>query len=250
MEYEKYKKFIKKLEDKLIYYYNSIYSLSVTIQDNYESKNFKYNGIPMKSYLRVYHNYNSRATLNRNTGFHIPIDELNIRYTDWNKNKIYFRIDYWYRGESWEAYSIDKKTTSTLLDLISKYLTKDPGGDGISSCDVYLNYRSNKNKFNINTSYGNQDVNIGAVRDSGNLGKNFLVHFKVDYSRKEWVNYLKNNVISVTDDESTWDKSINDIINVINNINEKFSKYVQEIVTKGLNAFIDRLRDIIKNAEN
>lgn len=246
MEYEKYRKFLDKLEQKLKYYYNSIYSLDVNIKQYHTSRNYNYNGIPMKVYVGIEHNFNCKWNLNRNTGFHIPIDDLRIRYTDWENRNIYFKVDFLYNDVSWETYSIEKNR-DTLLELISKYLPKDCSD---WDCDVYLDYRLDKNKFNINTSYGNQDINISALRDRGERGPIFRVFFKVDYSRKEWVNYLKNNVVTVTDDESTWDKSIDDIINVINNINEKFSKYVQEIVTKGVNAFLDKLRDIIKNTEN
>ena len=117
--------------------------------------------------------------------------------------------------------------------------------------DVYISAGNALFSYKISTPYGETRSSIGAYRDpTNNWEQYFRINLRIDYGYSKRIRYLKNNVITVTEDESTWDNAINKILNVITTINKEVANCVKEIVLETMNQFLDRIESIIEQQDD
>ena len=184
-------------------------------------------------------------SLNDSEGFNFPIDELRIRNAS-AKNEL-FQVDFNYRSTLSQSYNFKGSQIDSLFDILAKYVK--PDYETINKNvhpDVFIDY-TDLSKYKVPTSHGEQITYVHAFRDpSDKTTQYFSVAFRIDYGYSKWIRYLKNNVITVTEDESTWDDAINKILDVITTINKEVANYVKEIVLGTLNEFIEKVKDIVK----
>ena len=249
MDYKLWDKFKEELTRRLQEYYKTNYNYDAVVQEKYDSRNFKINGVPSSNCLRVYFK-RDKVSINDSNDFNFPVDELRIRHTSPWKGKgedVLFQVDFHYRSTSIVSYNFKGPQIDSLFDVLAKYVKPDnatwsKGGNP----DVYIWY-DDMSFYKVSTSHGEDRARVDAFRDPNDkTTQYFRVNFNIDYGYSKWVRYLKNNVITVTDDESTWNDAINKILNVITTINKEVANYVKEIALGTLNEFIDKVKDIIK----
>lgn len=244
MDYELWKKFKEELTRRLQEYYKTNYNYDAVVQERYDSRNFKINGVRSSHCLRIYFR-RDKATLNDSDGFNFPIDELRIRNAS-AKDEL-FQVDFNYRSTSHAAYGFKGPQIDSLFDILAKYIK--PDYERLNKNvhpDVLIDY-TNMSECKVSTSQGEKIAYVYAMRDpSDKTTQYFSVGFRIDYSYAKWIRYLKNNVVTVTRDESTWNDAINKILDVITTINKEVANYVKEIALGTLNQFIDKVKDIVK----
>lgn len=243
MDYKVKDKFIDKLTIRLTNYYRNIYGVDARIQDNYESRRFSYNGIPLNNALRIYFMDVNKASINLGQkGFNIPVDELRIRYNNSSDNSMYMVVYFWYKNKLSDFYSYKEDNKKKILDLISKYCKVDESRANPDTWDVYIDgYTKPSFSYAIDTIQGKIPTSIIAGRRKGEDG--FLrVYFEIDYGFSKWNNFLRTNAVKITTDESTWYDSIDKIIDVIDTLNNLVSKFVKETTLQTLNLFLNDLK--------
>lgn len=244
MDYELWKKFKEELTRRLQEYYKTNYNYDAVVQERYESRNFKINGISTHTYLRIYFK-RDKMSLNDSEGFNFPIDELRIRNAS-AKNEL-FQVDFNYRSTLSRSYNFKGSQIDSLFDILAKYVK--PDYETLNKNvhpDVFIDY-TDLSKYKVPTSHGEQMTHVYAFRDPNDKTTQYLtVNFRIDYGYSKWIRYLKNNVITVTRDESTWNDAINKILDVITTINKEVANYVKEIALGTLNNFIEKVKDIVK----
>ena len=250
MDYKLRAKFIEKLTGRLQEYYKTNYNYDIVVQDRYESRNFKINGVPASNCLRIYFKRN-KVSLNDSNDFNFPIDELRIRNAS-AKDEL-FQVDFNYRSTLSETYNCKGPQIDSLFDILAKYV--EPAYDNLIDSDtheeihpdVYISADNALFSYKISTSYGETWSNIGAYRDTANHWEQyFRINLRIDYGYSKWIRYLKNNVVTVTEDESTWDNAIDKILDVITTINKEVANCVKEIVLETMSQFLDKIESIIK----
>ena len=195
-------------------------------------------------------------SLNDSDGFNFPIDELRIRYTSAdhrNGEDELFQVDFKYRSSLSHSYSFKGSQIDSLFDILAKYVK--PGYETLNKNvhpDVFIDYTNTVlSKYKVSTSHGEQTIFVSAFRDSNDkIDKYFIVNFHIDYGYSKWIRYLKNNVIKVTEDETTWNDAINKILDVITTINKEVANYVKEIVLGTMNQFLEKVKEVIKSQGN
>ena len=255
MDYKLWEKFKEELTRRLQEYYKTNYNYDAVVQEKYESRNFKINGISTHSCLRIYFQ-RYKVSLNDSDGFNFPIDELRIRHTSAdhrNGEDELFQVDFNYRSSLSHSYSFKGPQIDTLFDILAKYVK--PGYETLNKNvhpDVFIDYtNTDMSKYKVSTSHGEQTIFVSAFRDSNDKSdKYFIVNFHIDYGYSKWIRYLKNNVIKVTEDESTWNDAINKILDVITTINKEVANYVKEIVLGTMNQFLEKVKEVIKLQDN
>lgn len=244
MDYELWKKFKEELTRRLQEYYKTNYNYDAIVQERYDSRNFKINGVRSSHCLRIYFR-RDKATLNDSEGFNFPIDELRIRNAS-AKDEL-FQVDFNYRSTSPAAYGFKGPQIDSLFDILAKYVK--PSYETLNKNvhpDVLIDY-TDLSEYKVPTSQGEKMAYVYAMRDPNDkTTQYFSVGFRIDYSYAKWIRYLKNNVVTVTEDESTWNDAINKILDVITTINKEVANYVKEIALGTLNEFIDKVKDIVK----
>lgn len=254
MDYKLWDKFKEELTRRLQEYYKTNYNYDAVVQEGYDSRNFKINGVSSSRCLRIYFK-RYEVSLNDSNDFNFPIDELRIRYASvWkgNGDDELFQVDFNYRGASAESYSFKGPQINSLFDILAKYVKPDyetitnPNTDKDIRPDVFINY-TDLSKYKVSTSHREQMTRVYAFRDPNDkTAQYFTVNFRIDYGYSKWVRYLKNNVITVTEDESTWNEAIDKIIDVITTINKEVANYVKEIALGTMNEFIEKVKEVIK----
>lgn len=247
MDYELRRKFIDKLTSRLTNYYRDTYGLEAKIQDNYGSERFSYSGVPLNYALRIYFAGINRASINLGQkGFNIPVNELRIRYNRSSDNSMYMVVYFQYKGRVSEFYSYEEDNKEKILDLISKYYKVDESRADPNTMDVYIGGSTEPGfSYDVDTVQGKILTAIIAGRRKGEEG--FLhIPFRVDYSFLKWTNFLRTNAVKITTDESTWDDSIDKIIDVIDTLNNLVSKFIKETTLQTLNLFLNNLREQIE----
>ena len=250
-------KFKDELTRRLKEYYKTNYNYDVVVQERYESKSIKINGVPTRNCLRIYFKRN-KVSVNDSEGFNFPIDELRIRdaFAPNGKDEL-LQVDFNYRSTSSVSYNFKGSQLDSLFDILAKYVK--PRYETLTDLhthedihpDVFIEDGDPSFVYKISTSHGEILTFISAYRDPTNKGEQYFhIRFLVDYGYSKWIKYLKNNVITVTEDESTWNDGINKILDVITTINKEVANYVKEIVLGAMNQFIDKVKDIVKSQGN
>ena len=250
MDYELRRKFIDKITSRLTNYYHDTYGLEAKIQDTSGPRSFSYNGVPLNNALRIYFAGINRASINLGQkGFNIPVDELRIRYNNSSDNSMYMVVYFQYKGRTSEFYSYEEDNKEKILDLISKYYKVDESQADPNTMDVYLSGSTTPSfSYDVDTIQGKILTAIIAGRRKGERG--FLhIPFRVDYSFSKRANFLRTNAVKITIDESTWDDSIDKIIDVIDTLNNLVSKFIKETTLQTLDLFLNDLREQIEKSK-
>ena len=249
-------KFKEELTRRLKEYYKTNYNYDAVVQERYESKSFKINGVPARNCLRIYFK-GDKVSVNDSDGFNFPIDELRIRkaavFNEKGEREELLQVDFNYRSTSSISYNFKGSQIDSLFDILAKYYKPryetltDPNTHEEIHPDVFIDDGDSSFVYKISTSHGETLTWISAYRDPTNKSDQYFhIRFLVDYGYAKWIRYLKNNVITVTEDESTWNDAINKILDVITTINKEVANYVKEVVLGAMNQFIEKLKEIIK----
>ena len=248
-------KFKEELTRRLQEYYKTNYNYDAVVQERYESKNFKINGVQSSHCFRIYFK-RGKVSVNDSDGFNFPIDELRIRNASVFNGKSHdelFQVDFNYRSTCSLSYNFKGPQIDSLFDIVAKYykpryetLTDSDTHEEIHP-DVFIDDGNPSFVYKISTSHGETLTWISAYRNPTNKSDQYFhIRFNVDYGYSKWIRYLKNNVITVTEDESTWNDAINKILDVITTINKEVANYVKEIVAGTMNQFIEKVKEVIK----
>lgn len=162
---------------------------------------------------------------------------------------MYMVVYFWRQGKTSEFFSYEEDNKEKILDLISKYYKVDESQANPDTLDVYISGDTKPSfYYAVDTIQGKILTCIIAGRRKGEEG--FLhVSFKVDYSFPKWANFLRTNAVKITTDESTWDDSIDKIIDVIDTLNNLVSKFIKEATLQPLILFLNELRKQIDKSK-
>lgn len=247
-------KFCDRLKLRLEEYYKNNYNRYLSWSISSVSRNYKYKDRKLERKCKVHTYPKSTETLHRGDP-NCPFADYGVLFSDDSPlyysyetrdikqekySEVYFRVIPSSKTNYFK-YRLPGTVRDNFLYLWKKYYSEDEFKQ--SEDEVHLD------DFNmsIDTSYGVSTVTFTGFLNFKNKDESiFSVHLSISHDKSEWKKYLKQNVIEVKiNEETTWDDSIDELINVISTYNEEISKYVKAVIEESLTAFLNQLKQSV-----
>lgn len=242
--------FVKRLEEKLTQLLDqNVGKGKYSIGRHYNDTSFSYKGRYMKNGITI-----DAFTGNTDNTIHFPLNFFRIIWTSASGDKvvngqwepinyptIFVKVAFGWTSENYGYYDVLESQVTKLLDVLERLnWVKGNANDGTA---VHAN-----EKFEIESPFGEVQTSIIAIRNRKENTELIRCYFPIDWTNKKWKNYLNNNIVEVSlTDPSSWDAAIDEILNVVLTINTDISKYCKDVVSSTLSAFIDEVKERIKN---
>lgn len=239
--------FVKRLEEKLAQLLDqNVGKDKYSIDRRFYGRAFSYKGRDMRNEITI------TRLLDHNINF--LLDFFRIIWTDtsgykvvngqWepiNYPTIFVKVAFGWTSKEDDYYDVPESQAKKLLDVLERYNWLE----GTTNDEKVVSARET---FEIKSPFGEVQTLITATRNRKYNMDLIRCFFPIDWNNKKWKNYLDNSIVEVLlTDPSSWDVAIDKLLNIVLTINADISRYCKDVVSSTLSAFIEKVKEKVKN---
>lgn len=241
--------FVERLKERLTQLLDQNFGKGkYSIGERFEGRAFSYKGRNMRNGFTI-----NAVTGNTDDTINFPLNFFRITWTNtsgykvlngqWehiNYPTIFVKVAFSWTSENYDTYDIPKSQATKLLDVLERLNWVEE--NAYAGMVVYAS-----ETFEIKSPFGEVQTTLTAVRNRKNNTELVRCSYPIDWNNKKWKNYLNNSVVEVSlTDSSSWDATIDDILNVVLTINADISKNCKDVVSSTLSAFLEKVKERVK----